>query len=194
VRADVTSLPFPAASFDKVISSEVLEHLEDDASAMREVARVLRPGGACAVTVPNANYPLLWDPINYVREALGLGHFRSGPLSGIWTDHRRLYSTEHIVGLIERAGLRVTDLHQETRYVFPFSHNLVYVVGKALIESGFVGGSGKRSDLWTDDPRLTMTRALARVVTWPDRFNREAYANGRTVSICVRAEKTDDAR
>src|SRR3712207_8881866 len=42
----------PDASVDRVIASEVLEHIPDDARAMAEIARVLKPGGTVAVTVP----------------------------------------------------------------------------------------------------------------------------------------------
>jgi SAM-dependent methyltransferase len=52
VRGDGTRLPFPDASFDKVIASEVLEHVPDDAAAYDELMRILRPGGTIAVTVP----------------------------------------------------------------------------------------------------------------------------------------------
>jgi SAM-dependent methyltransferase len=52
VQGDALALPFPDATFHRVIASEVLEHIPDDVSAMRELARVLRPGGAMAVTVP----------------------------------------------------------------------------------------------------------------------------------------------
>jgi len=52
VRADALSLPFAEGTFDRVIASEVLEHIPDDTAAMRELARVLRPGGTMAVTVP----------------------------------------------------------------------------------------------------------------------------------------------
>ena len=52
VRADLLSLPFPDASFDVVMASEVLEHIPDDDLAMAEIARVVRPGGRVAVTVP----------------------------------------------------------------------------------------------------------------------------------------------
>ena len=52
VCGDALGLPFPDASFDRVIAAEVLEHVGPDRSAMTELARVLRPGGILAVTVP----------------------------------------------------------------------------------------------------------------------------------------------
>ena len=49
---DALRLPFPDATFDRVICAEVLEHVPDDRAAMAEIARVLQPGGTAAVTVP----------------------------------------------------------------------------------------------------------------------------------------------
>jgi SAM-dependent methyltransferase len=49
---DATRLPFPDGSFDRIIAAEVLEHIPDDEAAIHELARVLRPGGTMAVTVP----------------------------------------------------------------------------------------------------------------------------------------------
>lgn len=51
-RGDATALPFPDGAFDRVIAAEVLEHIVDDRAAVAELARVLRPGGTIAVTVP----------------------------------------------------------------------------------------------------------------------------------------------
>ncbi|TFV87681.1 class I SAM-dependent methyltransferase [Blastococcus sp. CT_GayMR20] len=52
VRGDLLALPFFDASVDRVMASEVLEHIPDDVTAMAEIARVLKPGGRVAVTVP----------------------------------------------------------------------------------------------------------------------------------------------
>ncbi|MBI2708908.1 MAG: methyltransferase domain-containing protein [Actinobacteria bacterium] len=52
VQGDGTRLPFPSATFDRIICSEVLEHIPDDGAALRELYRVLRPGGVLAATVP----------------------------------------------------------------------------------------------------------------------------------------------
>ena len=51
-NGDGTKLPFRDGSFDRIIASEVLEHIPDDTAAFRELARVLKPGGTLAVTVP----------------------------------------------------------------------------------------------------------------------------------------------
>ncbi len=49
---DLTDLPYPNQSFDLVVASEVLEHVPDIQKALRELARVLRPGGKVVMTVP----------------------------------------------------------------------------------------------------------------------------------------------
>jgi SAM-dependent methyltransferase len=52
VNGDGTRLPFPDATFDRIICSEVLEHIPDDVAALRELRRVLKPDGILAATVP----------------------------------------------------------------------------------------------------------------------------------------------
>lgn len=55
---DALRLPFRSASFHKVILCDCLEHLEDDVLALREICRVLRPGGSLVLTVPTIpGYP-----------------------------------------------------------------------------------------------------------------------------------------
>ncbi|MBI1947850.1 MAG: methyltransferase domain-containing protein [Deltaproteobacteria bacterium] len=63
-RAD--ALPFAAASFDVVLLTEVLEHVDEPATAIGECARVLRPGGSLIVTVPFM-YPLHEEPHDFLR-------------------------------------------------------------------------------------------------------------------------------
>jgi ubiquinone/menaquinone biosynthesis C-methylase UbiE len=58
-NADVTSLPFADARFDAIVSADVLYHVDDDAAALKEFVRVLRPGGAVIVNVPA--YRWLWS-------------------------------------------------------------------------------------------------------------------------------------
>ncbi len=54
VLGNTFQLPFADAAFDKVICSEVMEHVHDYRAAARELARVTRPGGCLAITIPTA--------------------------------------------------------------------------------------------------------------------------------------------
>ncbi len=58
--AGVEALPFGDGEFDLVTCLDVLEHVADDRAALRELARVTRPGGFLVATVPA--YPVLWSP------------------------------------------------------------------------------------------------------------------------------------
>lgn len=60
VRANALALPFAERSFDVVLALDAFEHFEDDLLAMREVHRVLRPGGLLVATVPA--FMALWSP------------------------------------------------------------------------------------------------------------------------------------
>jgi 2-polyprenyl-3-methyl-5-hydroxy-6-metoxy-1,4-benzoquinol methylase len=87
LEADLTSLPFAEASFDAVVLGEVLEHIERDAAALREVARVLRREGVLALSVP-AN-PKLYGP------------------SDRWAGHVRRYTRPQLLETCTAAGFAV---------------------------------------------------------------------------------------
>lgn len=62
VVSDVRSLPFPDGTFDGVLSTSTLDHFDDTReidAALRELARVLRPGGVLVVTLDNPRNPLV---------------------------------------------------------------------------------------------------------------------------------------
>jgi 2-polyprenyl-3-methyl-5-hydroxy-6-metoxy-1,4-benzoquinol methylase len=52
VEGDALALPFDDGEFDRIIAAEILEHIPDDEQAMRELFRVIKPGGVAAITVP----------------------------------------------------------------------------------------------------------------------------------------------
>jgi glycosyltransferase involved in cell wall biosynthesis/ubiquinone/menaquinone biosynthesis C-methylase UbiE len=134
-RTDITRLPFADNSFDRVLMSEVLEHIGDDRKAASEVLRVLKPGGILALSVPHADYPFWWDPINKLLERTGGRPLRSaGPITGLWSQHWRLYRPAELFDVLASAGFEVERLEEQTHYSFPFIHLLVYSIGKPLIE------------------------------------------------------------
>lgn len=77
VRGSGDTLPFAPASFDLVCLFDVLEHADDDAAVLREVTRVLRPGGLCFLSVPA--WPLLFSEND--RVAHHRRRYRRGPLA-----------------------------------------------------------------------------------------------------------------
>jgi len=88
IRTSADRLPFSDASVDACLCIEVLEHLPDDAAAVREIARVLKPGGILVASVPSAYY---WP--QYL-ELIG---------------HLRHYNRDGFRRLLEAAGLDVAE-------------------------------------------------------------------------------------
>ena len=104
--ADARCLPFADGAFDRIIAAEVLEHIPEDGAALAELARVLRPGGVMAVTVPS------WGPEKlcwllseeYHAPAVPDGHVRIYTL-------RRLRARLRAAGLAPRGRHRAHALH-----------------------------------------------------------------------------------
>ena len=100
LRGDATRLPFADGTFDRVITSEVLEHVQDDVSAIAEMVRVLKPGGTFAGTVPT------WFPekVNWMLS----DEYHAPKSAG---GHLRIYSETELTAKLRSAGLEVTGSH-----------------------------------------------------------------------------------
>ena len=100
LRGDATKLPFEDNTFDCVVTSEVLEHIQDDVSVLSELHRVLKPGGSLGVTVPS------WWPekINWM---LSDEYHAPKSVGG----HVRIYSATELKAKLRSAGLEVIDSH-----------------------------------------------------------------------------------
>jgi len=98
VSADMTNMPFPDNSFDKVIASEILEHVPNDRQAMAEIARVLRPGGVASITVPS------WFPERICWALSDDYHNNPG-------GHIRIFTKDELAGKLTASGLTVTGSH-----------------------------------------------------------------------------------
>ena len=91
LSGDSTALPIAAGSIDCVLALDVIEHVADDEAALREIARVLRPGGVFLFAVPA--FMTLW---RYHDEAYG---------------HYRRYTKADLCAKVRRAGLDITSCH-----------------------------------------------------------------------------------
>jgi SAM-dependent methyltransferase len=100
LRGDATRLPFADATFDTVVTSEVLEHIQDDVTAIKELHRVLKPGGSLGVTVPT------WWPekINWMLS----DEYHAPKSPG---GHVRIYSETELRAKLRAAGLDVFASH-----------------------------------------------------------------------------------
>jgi SAM-dependent methyltransferase len=98
VAGNATAMPFPDGSFDRVIAAEVLEHIPADQAAINELARVLRPGGLAAITVPS------WLPERICWRLSDDYHNVPG-------GHLRIFTRGELRAKLTRAGLAVGGHH-----------------------------------------------------------------------------------
>jgi SAM-dependent methyltransferase len=101
LRGDARHLPFPDATFDVVITSEVLEHIQDDVAAIAEMVRVLKPGGRFAATVPS------WLP-EAINWKLSDEYHAPKSIGG----HVRIYAKTELRAKLHAAGLDVDGYHR----------------------------------------------------------------------------------
>lgn len=194
-NANIYQLPYADDTFDGVILSEILEHVDRDVDGLKEVFRVLKPGGVVAVTVPNANYPFWWDPINRTLENVFHTHIQHGLLAGIWANHVRLYTAEQLRSSVSAAGFAVEEERAFTHHSFPFIHNIVYGLGKPLLESGALPASmanaADRTAFDKNDGSLLNPINLGlRIFNWFDRPNVINEPPGRsTVNLAIKGRK-----
>lgn len=100
--SDLCDLDWPDGSFDLVTALDVIEHIDRDDDAVRELVRVTRPGGNLLVTVPA--FPALWsdhDEINH---------------------HRRRYRAEEVRQLLEHAGCEIVKFTYMNSFLFPIAY------------------------------------------------------------------------
>jgi SAM-dependent methyltransferase len=100
VNGDARRLPFPDGAFDRVIAAEVLEHIVEDEQTLAELARVLRPGGTLAATVP------AWFP---ERVCWALSEEYHAPF--VEGGHVRIYGEPELRRKVRSAGLRPGRSH-----------------------------------------------------------------------------------
>jgi len=99
VRGDGARLPFADAAFDLVLALDLIEHLEDDGEALRDMARVLAPGGRLLVFTPA--YRFLWS------------------LQDDVSHHFRRYTSRELRSKLSDAGFTVAKMTYANTFLFP---------------------------------------------------------------------------
>ena len=97
VAADVRALPFREVSFDAIYSMGTIEHFNETEQAVKEMARVLKPGGSAIIGVPNRHDPFLRPLLATVLQAVRLYGY----------GYEKWYSRRTLKHMLERAGLEV---------------------------------------------------------------------------------------
>ena len=127
---DMAAIDRPDNSYDWVIANHVLEHVEDDFAAMRELQRIVTTDGVIQLTVPSPSAELeTWDLPEPVPTSFG--HWR-----GYGSDFPLHFSTE----LKGSFGLQVIARDEPTQrwdviYLFMKSHEVMLKIGNALLAS-----------------------------------------------------------
>lgn len=148
VAADALRLPFPDATFDRIIASEVLEHISDDRAAMREIGRVLKPGGTVAASVPR-----FW-PETLCWALSSEYHNNDG-------GHVRIYRRSQLVDRFRERGLRPYATHHAHAFHAPYwwLRCLVDLDGKAAPVDAY-----RRFLVWDIQSPNRAVRALERTL------------------------------
>lgn len=190
VSDNARTLPFRSNTFDRVIASEVLEHIDNDLVALTEIKRVLKPGGVVVLSVPNLNYPFLWDPINWLLERFFNIHFKKGFWAGIWNQHKRLYSKNKLELLIKKAGLNESHVQKLTHYSLPFNHYLINIVARYLAWSKSNKEIKQSLSKFTTS-KHTKNRKLNifSIINYFDKLNDIWDGEGSSVSLVAYAKK-----
>lgn len=107
VHGDVLGLPFAEGSFDRVICAEVCEHLHEDLRVLRGMARLLRPGGRIAVTVPTTFSEAIYGWIEpfYFENPGG---------------HVRIFTPWELAAKIRATGLRIYAVRHAHGFHTPY--------------------------------------------------------------------------
>ncbi len=105
---DVCKLPFPDQSFDLVLATDIIEHVDDDVAALREIRRVLKPTGRTLITVPA--FKMLWG----LQDEVAL--------------HKRRYRARELLARMTAAGL-----HAVKRFYFNYVLFLPILCARTLI-------------------------------------------------------------
>lgn len=149
VVADATALPFKQGSFQLVLCTEVLEHIEDDDAAVSEIARVLASGGRGVISVPHAGLRF-----NGLLQLLGVPtvHDAPGPEHHV----RPGYDADGLAAVLDSHGLRVQHVEYCLRLFSKLMTDVVSLCHLAYQRVRHGRSSWNWSDVMQDERSLPL--------------------------------------
>jgi glycosyltransferase involved in cell wall biosynthesis/SAM-dependent methyltransferase len=159
-----TDLPFAAASFDAILVTDTLERVADDRATLRELQRVLRPGGVIAIAVPHRQFPLWWDPINRLWTLAGGEPLRSASFGSVWAGRRRLYRPHELMRRVAAANLSIEAVEETTHYALPITPYLVQAIGQRRLAQTVLRGLTQVIDRLNDRPSVASKTSFVNVL------------------------------
>ncbi len=168
VQGTALSLPIRANAGEIITSLDLIEHVDDDVAALREIHRVLKPGGVVIITVPA--FQILWSSHDEVNL------------------HRRRYSTRQLRTAVEAAGFETIRLtYTNTMLFLPV---LAFRLLKKTFRRGANGSTASEADIGhVSAPVNWLLLRLLRAETWA--FGKMKRPFG--VSILMVARKPDQS-
>lgn len=123
---DMTRSSLPDNSFDYVVAVEVLEHVEADEQFVKEVCRVLKPGGTFLMTTPNGDFVQNTNP-DHKR------HYTRGQLASLLKDYFSTVEVEYAIkgGTFRKLGLRSWSVKHPAQTALSMIGNVINTVQSA---------------------------------------------------------------
>lgn len=191
MQGDLHKMPFKSSFFDKAVASEVLEHVENDALVLKEIFRILKPGGIFVISVPSKSYPFLWDPVNWVLERFFNTHIKTGFFSGLWSGHLRLYHLHDLKEKLEKVNFKVKVIQELTYWCLPFNHYIINLIARLIYDVKISSKIADNLSKFKETKKPLMLYLAFRLVNLIDRLN-ETFPQKYGVNIFVKARKSDN--
>lgn len=188
IIADASKIPFPSKSFDKIVMSEVIEHVKNEKKVLNEVIRVLKTGGIMVLTTCNINYPFFWDPINWILQHFFNKHIESGFWAGFWNQHTRLYERSQLEKLVRSAGFKIDKSEELTSWCLPFNHYIVNFIAKLFYSNLLPRTVASGLNKFKNYKQPMLINFGFKVINLFDKLN-DIFPGKNGVSIFVKARK-----